>query len=211
MLGGRATFPSFSPRQQENPGTAANNHGSNALGRPRFSVIHRTSCSGAPLRRLSVFLSLLRPALAFLLLEGSQTSQAAPNPVVVGSARFTVITPQCIRLEYAPDGAFVDAPSLFAANRAARFGGFRLAQAGKSTTIDTGAIRLTYTPDGVSFSGSNLRAEIKKGSQTAVWAPGASNPGNLGGTSRRPASAPCRPGCQGWTRPAPRPPFGCPS
>ena len=132
------------------------------------------------MRRLTVLLSL--PAL--LLLAGGKPSQAAPNPIVVGFARFTVITPQCIRLEYASDGAFVDAPSLFAANRAARFNGFHLAQTDHSTMIDTGAIRLTYTPNGLSFSGSNLRAEIKKGVQAVAWAPGASNPGNLGGTIR---------------------------
>ena len=111
-------------------------------------------------------------------------ARAVPNPVVVGQARFTVITPQCVRLEYAPGGKFVDAPSLFAVNRAARYGGFQTANTGKSTTIDTGAIRLTYTPNGESFSGSNLRAEIRNGTQTAVWAPGASNLGNLGGTAR---------------------------
>ncbi len=143
-------------------------------------MIHHNFRDGALMRRLSVLL----PALALLLLVCPQPSQAAPNPVVVGQARFTVVTPQCVRLEYAPDGAFVDAPSLFAANRAARFGGFRLTQTEKSTTIDTGAIRLTYTPNGLSFSGSNLRAAIKRGGETIVWAPGASNPGNLGGTSR---------------------------
>jgi len=132
------------------------------------------------MRRLSIFL----PVLALLLLVCLQPSQAAPNPVVVGQARFTVITPQCVRMEYAPDGAFVDAPSLFAANRAARFGGFRLDQTGGATVIDTGLIRLTYTPNGLSFSGSNLRAEIKKGAGTAAWAPGAVSLGNLGGTAR---------------------------
>ena len=142
-------------------------------------MIHHNHCCGALTRRLSLLL-----LLALLLVGGLQPARAVPNPVIVGSARFTVVTPNCVRLEYAPDGKFVDAPSLFAANRAARFGGFRLGQGGGATTIDTGAIRLTYTPDGLSFSGSNLRAEIKKGIQTVTWAPGASNPGNLGGTAR---------------------------
>ena len=129
-------------------------------------------------------LLFLLTALALLLSSGLRPSQAAQNPVVVGSARFTVITPQCIRLEYAPGGAFMDAPSLFAANRAAHFDGFRLARAGGATVIDTGAIRLAYTPDGLSFSGSNLRAKIRKGAQPALWAPGAVSLGNLGGTAR---------------------------
>jgi len=131
-------------------------------------------------RRLSIFL----PTLALLLLVCLKAAQAASNPLVVGSARFTVITPNCIRLEYAPNGAFVDTPSLFAADRAARFNNFRLDQTGATTIVDTGAIRLTYSPNGLSFSGSNLRAEIKKGAGTVAWAPGASNPGNLGGTAR---------------------------
>ncbi len=143
-------------------------------------MTHSKPRPGASLRRLPALL----PALALLLLGALQSAKAASNPVVVGSARFTVITPQCVRLEYSPNAAFVDAPSLFAANRAARFDGFRLAQVGGATVIDTGAIRLTYTPNGLSFSGSNLRAEIRRGAQPALWAPGATNPGNLGGTAR---------------------------
>ena len=109
---------------------------------------------------------------------------AQPNPIVVGSARFTVVTPNCVRVEYAASGTFVDAPSLFAAGRAARYNGFQLAQAGGATTIDTGAIRLTYTPDGKPFSPANLQATVKKGPGTVTWTPGTPNPGNLGGTIR---------------------------
>lgn len=129
------------------------------------------------------FLPLYLLAGALLLVLGLRPA-AAVNPVTVGQARFTVITPNCIRLEYSPKGNFIDAPSLFAANRAARFNGFRQSQEGAATVIDTGAIRLSYTPDGLSFSGSNLRAEIKRGHESIAWAPGASNPGNLGGTIR---------------------------
>jgi len=144
-------------------------------------VTHSKPSFAAPTRRLCVLL----PALTLLLLGALRSARAAPNPVVVGPARFTVITPQCVRLEYAPGGAFVDDPSLFAANRAARFGGFKLTQAaGGATVIDTGALRLTYTPDGLSFSGSNLRAEIRRGALPVTWAPGAANLGNLGGTAR---------------------------
>ncbi len=108
---------------------------------------------------------------------------AAPNPVTVGKARFTVITPNCIRVEYAPSGRFVDAPSLFAVRRAAR-GGFRLTRGTANTVIDTGALRLTYTPDGKPFSPDNLKAVVKKGQGDVTWVPGAPNPGNLGGTIR---------------------------
>ena len=148
-------------------------------------MTHPKPCPAAPTRRRRAFL----PALSFLLLGVLRPGIAAPapNPVVVGQARFTIITPQCVRMEYAPGGAFVDDPSLFAADRAARFGGFTVVQVAEGpTVIDTGALRLTYTPNGQSFSGSNLRAEVRRGAQpaAAVWAPGATNPGNLGGTAR---------------------------
>ncbi|MBV9851531.1 MAG: DUF5110 domain-containing protein [Armatimonadetes bacterium] len=109
---------------------------------------------------------------------------ASPNPVVVGHARFTVITPHCVRMEYAPSGKFVDNPSLFAADRRARLNAFRLRSAGGVTVIDTGVIRLSYGPDGRPFSPANLQAAIHNGSVIARWTPGAANPGNLGGTLR---------------------------
>jgi len=105
--------------------------------------------------------------------------------VVVGNARFTVITPECIRIESAgTDGKFVDQRSMFAANRDARSQKFRLRQNASSTTIDTGTIRLTYSPDGKPFGASNLRAAIRKDKISATWTPGEKNSGNLGGTIR---------------------------
>ncbi|BDI28964.1 hypothetical protein CCAX7_10150 [Capsulimonas corticalis] len=111
-------------------------------------------------------------------------AQAAPNPVVAPGARFTVITPECIRIEYAADGKFVDERSLFAVERKARYNGFQLSKSGDSETIDTGAIRLTYTPDGKPLGPGNLSAKIKTDKGYADWTPGAANPGNLGGTIR---------------------------
>ena len=129
--------------------------------------------------------SILRPCCAliagvFAVTVSAGRAHAAPNPVVVGAARFTVLAPQCVRVEYAPDG-FTDAPSYFAANRKARFDDFQLSISGATTTIDTGAIQLNYTPDGKAFSPTNLRATIVGG---ATWTPGVASTGNLGGTNR---------------------------
>ena len=46
----------------------------------------------------------------------------------LGPARFTVITPQLIRMEYASDGKFIDAPSWFARNRTATTPAIRLSE-----------------------------------------------------------------------------------
>ncbi len=103
--------------------------------------------------------------------------------IVVDNVRFTIITPQCIRIESAgTDGKFVDQQSMFAVNRKARFTKYRLIQTGQQTMIDTGTIQLTYTPDGKAPGASNLNATIQKGAVHTNWHPGASNPGNLGGT-----------------------------
>ncbi len=107
---------------------------------------------------------------------------ATENPVVEGHVRFTVITPECIRIEHAPDGKFVDAKSLFAVNRDARLKDFELLRKDGSVTIDTGAIRLVYRPDGRPPGESNLSAQIRKGAGAVEWTPEATNPGNLGGT-----------------------------
>lgn len=123
--------------------------------------------------------------LAIILMLGLASHlSAATNPVIEGKARFTVITPQCIRIEYAPEGKFIDERSLFAFDRDARWSGFEMKQEGGALTIDTGAIRLVYRPDGAPFHPGNLTADVRVGNTSACWTPGAPNPGNLGGTIR---------------------------
>jgi alpha-glucosidase (family GH31 glycosyl hydrolase) len=122
--------------------------------------------------RLTLFASLL------LL---SPLAARAAGPVVVASARFTVLTPNCVRLEYSPAGHFVDDPSYFAATRPPRAAEAKVTTDGQTTTIDTGAMRLTYRPDGKPFSADNLTVVVAHGTS---WRPGQVNAGNLGGTER---------------------------
>lgn len=110
------------------------------------------------------------------------TARSEENPIVVGNARFTVITPECIRIEYAPDGKFIDAKSLFAVDREARSSDFTLKKSPSRVVIETLRIRLIYTPDGQPLNTANLGAVIRKGKEFVEWAPGVGNPGNLGGT-----------------------------
>ncbi|MGN6625092.1 MAG: hypothetical protein ACTHLN_00605, partial [Tepidisphaeraceae bacterium] len=92
--------------------------------------------------------------------------------VVAGQARFTVITPQCIRMEYNADGHFVDEPSYFAANRTARYTKAAITRDAGQVTIDTGVIHLVYTPDGKPFDATNLHATIRQQDQSIEWRPG---------------------------------------
>jgi hypothetical protein len=102
----------------------------------------------------------------------------------LGSARFTMITPQLIRMEYASDGKFVDAPSWFARNRSARDTEYQARRDGQTLTIDTDSIHLVFTNDGESFSASNLQAQIKTPQGTIAWKAGMEQSGNLGGANR---------------------------
>jgi alpha-glucosidase (family GH31 glycosyl hydrolase) len=122
--------------------------------------------------------------LAALLLITPAMAAAEPGVETVGPARFTVVTPQLIRMEYAAGGKFVDAPSWFARNRDVRDASYQAKRDGRSLTIDTGAIRLTYTDDGKPFDAGNLRAEIKRPGGSSQWKVGDVQAGNLGGAIR---------------------------
>ncbi len=145
-------------------------------------------------------------AVAFLAAMTVAGLQATPDGTErLGPARFTVITPQLIRMEYAPDGKFVDAASWFARSRAVRDTNYQAQQNGQTLTIDTGAIRLVYTNDGQSFGEKNLQAQIKTPTGTMNWKAGQEQTGNLGGTvrglDRTRAAVPLQPGLlsrDGW-------------
>ena len=124
----------------------------------------------------SRFLVLLFSGLCFQDLAASTNQD-----VVVGHARFEIITPDLIRLEFAPDGKFIDLPSWFALHRDLRDADAQITRSGNKLAIDTGEIRLSYQDDGNPFSARNLTAEIKKGDAWVPWVPGAPSQ-NLGGT-----------------------------
>ncbi len=141
-------------------------------------------------RALSVFSTTtlcLSLAHAAQLSPAKPRVQAAPqNPLIVGHARFSVLTPNCIRLEYSLTNGFIDASSLFAANRSTRFNGFKTEKSGSKITLDTGSIRLSYVDDGTPFSAKNLSATVRGDAAFGMrnWTPDSPKTGNLGGTIR---------------------------
>jgi alpha-glucosidase (family GH31 glycosyl hydrolase) len=107
------------------------------------------------------------------------------NPVIIEKkARFTVIVPECIRMEYSETGQFVDQKTLFAENRDVRSDDFKLRKQRGSTIIETSRMQLVYKPDGKPFSSGNTEIHIFKGDAIVRWVPGLDNRGNLGGTIR---------------------------
>jgi len=123
----------------------------------------------------------------------------------LGAARFTVVTPQLIRMEYSPDARFIDAPSWFARNRASRSTDYRVIRKGNTLTIDTGILHLIYTNTGQSFSATNLQVTIQSAHGPVSWKPGTEQMSNLGGANRSldrvQAAVPLAPGLlsrDGW-------------
>ena len=111
--------------------------------------------------------------------------------VVDGHARFTVLTSQMIRLEWAADGKFEDHASFVFLNRKMPVPHFTqkiMKQGGGQVlTLQTDALKLTYTStsggDG-RFTPDNLQIILKVDGKEVMWRPGMANPGNLQGTTR---------------------------
>lgn len=114
-------------------------------------------------------------------LTRKQEKARRQQTIMVQSARFTVLTPNCIRLEYQQDGKFTDEPTLFINHRVINPVSFILRTEGNATVIETDAIRIRYTPDGKSFHSGNLLARIRKGTAWVEWSPGAKPVANLRG------------------------------
>lgn len=107
--------------------------------------------------------------------------------VKVGKARFTVLTPELIRMEWAADGVFEDHASFVFLNRRLPVPSFSqsIAQKDRALTIRTDRLVLHYrlTADG-RFTADNLSISEQLNGRVVVWHPGLSDPQNLLGTTR---------------------------
>ena len=139
--------------------------------------------------------SVLILATLLIATMASATNDYNPkaNPgaeVVCGNARFTVLTPRLIRMEWSADGRFEDNATLAIVNRNLPVPSYKKAAKGKGVVITTEGLKLTYTGEG-KFNGKNLKVEFKmadpsskKGVKTVVWTPDSDDSGNLLGTTR---------------------------
>ncbi len=110
--------------------------------------------------------------------------KADPRAVVeAGNARFTVLTPQLIRMEWSEDGRFEDRATLTFVNRETPVPDFKVRDTKSRLTITTPALTLTYTKGG-KFSDKNLKAVFRLNGREVVWTPGTEDPQNLMGTTR---------------------------
>ena len=115
---------------------------------------------------------------------------ADPKAVVtVENARFTVLTPQLIRMEWSADGKFEDHASFAFINRKLPVPKFEheLTKAGANEVLalKTDSLTLSYSPTGDSrFTADNLSISLTIDGKQVTWHPGMDDPENLQGTTR---------------------------
>ena len=123
---------------------------------------------------------------------GVYDAVAEPRALVaLGNARFTVLTPRLIRMEWSADGQFEDHASLVFLNRKLPVPKFTheisSASDAQRLTIETEALKLIYAPAASSdgkFTADNLEIDFTLNGQPVVWHPGMPDTGNLQGTTR---------------------------
>ena len=131
---------------------------------------------------------LLILAVAAIVLPLFASAENCPKAdekaqVVAGNARFTVLTPQMIRMEWSEDGKFEDRATLTFVNRKLDVPQFKVKQSKSKLTITTSHVTLTYKK-GAKFSAENLSAEILVAGKKVVWHYGDVDTQNLMGTTR---------------------------
>ena len=120
--------------------------------------------------------------------DGVYDPVADPKAVVIlDKARFTVLTPQMIRMEWAADGKFEDHASFVFLNRRLPVPRYskNLTNNGHQLTIKTDALTLTYTETGAGyFTHDNLSLSLVVDGKRVTWRPGTIDLQNLKGTTR---------------------------
>jgi Glycosyl hydrolases family 31/Domain of unknown function (DUF5110) len=120
-------------------------------------------------------------------LASAQPAAGASRVVRSGNARFEVLTPTLVRVEYAADGQFEDRPTQTAINRDQPVPAFGVTRSLGTLTIDTGAIKLHYVEGSGPFTPANLWVDVDGGTtarpawdacqQTGACGPAGGGPG----------------------------------
>ena len=108
--------------------------------------------------------------------------------VTVGKARFTVLTPQMIRIQYSSTQKFEDRATFAVVNRQLPVPEFTTSEDGNYLYIETSALKLRYRK-GSMITGSlksptNLMITLQVAGREVTWYPGKEDALNLKGTKR---------------------------
>lgn len=110
---------------------------------------------------------------------------AHPDAVVISSeARFTILTSQMIRMEWAPEAVFEDYASFVFINRNLPVPSYSTYTENDWLVIQTGKLALKYKLNSGDFKEDNLQISFELQGKTMTWQPGMEDTGNLRGTNR---------------------------
>ncbi len=134
---------------------------------------------------LNLLLNLLLGEWEIFMLSDLNPVAHKNSSVVVGKARFQMLTDRLIRLEWAEDGVFEDRATLTVVNRRLPPLAFTLKEhANGELTIDTGALKLTYRPSERPFEQDDLTVSFPCVGKKMQWYPGKVCKSNLKGATR---------------------------
>lgn len=130
--------------------------------------------------------------IGVLVLANAMTSycqqywpKANPDAMVIsGNARFSILTPALIRLEWAEDGRFEDGASLVFLNRRLPVPQFQKQITNGWLIITTDQLTLRYRDNSGQFNEKNLSISFVLNGQKVTWHPGLEDTANLRGTTR---------------------------
>jgi alpha-glucosidase (family GH31 glycosyl hydrolase) len=106
----------------------------------------------------------------------------ATTAIIAGDARFEFLTPSLVRMEFSPQGRFVDAPTAVVQKRDWPAVAVTQVRSGGWLVLTTRAVTLRYRLDSGAFSAANLSVSWRDASGARqAWLPGQADPGNLGG------------------------------
>ncbi|HEX9970965.1 MAG TPA: TIM-barrel domain-containing protein, partial [bacterium] len=117
----------------------------------------------------------------------TELNNPAANPeaiVISGNARFTILTAQLIRMEWAEDGQFEDRASFVFINRNLPVPSFKSCSQQQWLIIETENLILKYKINSGEFSRENLLIKFNLNGKKKTWRPGDKDDGNLSGTIR---------------------------
>lgn len=133
---------------------------------------------------------------ALIVLVGTSVLAIGQNPVadpasvvVAGNARFTVLTPRLIRIEYSDSAEFENRATFSIVNRRmSDVAPYRVIDDGEYLVIDTDSLTLRYRKGmPIEVAGTDtctLSVTMSMGGAPVVWHPGMADTGNLKGTCR---------------------------
>lgn len=126
--------------------------------------------------------------------------------IVDGHARFTLLTPRLVRMEWSADGRFEDRASLVFIQRRLAVPRHTVRRAGGWLTVRTDDLTVRYREGSGRFAAGNLEVRLRVDGRDVVWRPGEVDSTNLKGTTRTLDGAkgpvPLEPGLlarAGWT------------